>query len=1263
MLNHCRNGHKYLQDVRATLIINSIEAVPIMTLDLNTLLQQRILVIDGAMGTMIQRHKLTEEDFRGERFVDHPESFPLRGNNDLLVITQPQIIQEIHEEYLDAGADIIETNSFSATSISQADYGLEEAVYDINFQAAQVARRAADKFSTPEKPRFVAGSMGPTNKPLSMSRDVNDAASRDVTFDEMVVAFEEQVGALLDGGCDLLLPETSIDTLVMKAMLFAIEQHFEKSGRRVPVIASNSIFDASGRTLSGQTLEAFWISVSHAPLLGVGLNCGMAPDQLRSYVEELSNIAPIYTHAYLNAGLPNAFGEYDWTPEHVAGIISEYAREGWLNIIGGCCGTTPDHIRAIAQSVEGLPPRVPPTIEPLSRFSGLEALILRPESNFTMVGERTNVTGSPKFARLIREGNLGEAMEIARQQVDNGANIIDINFDEGMLDGEAMMTHFLNLLSGETDISRVPLMIDSSKWSVIEAGLKCAQGKCIINSISLKEGEDRFRESAKLARRYGAAAVVMAFDESGQADNYERRIEICERAYRILVDECNFPPQDIIFDPNILTVATGLEEHNNYAVDFINATRWIKQNLPHAKVSGGVSNISFSLRGNNRVREAMHAAFLKHAVEAGLDMGIVNAGMLEVYEAVPADLLEAVEDVLLNRRPDATERLLDLAERVKAEASGEKTEATVEAWREESVEERLKHALVKGLDTFVEADVEEARVKYLQEGLKPLNIIEGPLMDGMNVVGDLFGAGKMFLPQVVKSARVMKKAVAVLLPYMEEEKAASGSNAQGKVLMATVKGDVHDIGKNIVGVVLGCNNYEVIDLGVMVPTDKILQAAREHDVDVIGLSGLITPSLDEMQHVAREMQRLEMKTPLLIGGATTSRIHTAVKIAPNYDQTVVHVQDASRAVGVVSALVSPDQRDEFIEKVAGEQERDRTSHAQKRDRKPLLPIETARERKQVIEWKAEDIVAPKFIGLKTISNIPLSELVPYIDWTPFFAAFELRGIYPEIFEDATVGEHAKNLFDDAQQVLAEMLRSNKLRANAVYGFYPANAVGDDVELYRDEKRETLATTFHFLRQQIDKPAGRFDHSLSDFIAPKETHLPDHLGIFAITAGIGLDEIVKKYNYANEIDKAFLAQALADRLAEAGAEWLHMQARRDWYAPDENLSNEELVAEKYQGIRPAPGYPACPDHTEKALLFELLDAPRKAGITLTESYAMMPASSVSGFYFGHPEARYFAVGKIERDQMIDYAKRKGMEAREIERVMSPNLNYDPDADVK
>jgi len=1215
------------------------------------LVRERILVIDGAMGTMVQTYKLEETDYRGERFAAHHKD--VKGNNDLLVLTQPQIIQEIHEKYLDAGADIIETNTFNAQTVSLADYDLQDLAYELNVAAAQVARSAADKFSTDEKPRFVAGAIGPLPKTLSMSRDVNDPGKRELTFDEARTAYLEQIRGLVEGGVDLLLIETIFDTLNCKAALFACEEFFAQSGTRLPLMVSLTIAEASGRNLSGQTLEAFWTSVSHANLLFVGLNCGLHPLQLRSYVEELSRLAPIPTSAYLNAGLPNAFGEYDETPAYMGELMGGYAREGWINIIGGCCGTTPDHIRAIAESVRDVAPRVPPTVEKYTRLSGQTAFVLRPDANFTMVGERTNVTGSPKFARLIREGDLTAGLEIARQQVDNGANIIDINFDEGMLDSEATMTKFLNLLAAEPDIARAPLMIDSSKWSVIEAGLKCAQGKCVVNSISLKEGEEKFRESATLARRYGAALVVMAFDENGQADSEDRRIEICSRSYQILT-ELGLPPEDIIFDPNILTVATGLEEHNNYAVDFIEATRWIKNNLPGCKVSGGVSNISFSFRGNNVVREAMHAAFLKHAIDAGLDMGIVNAGMLAVYDAVEPQLLELVEDVLLNRRDDATERLVEFAETVKG--GEKKTVAEEEAWRKGSVEERLSHALVKGIDAFVVADVEEA----LQSYERPLHIIEGPLMDGMNVVGDLFGAGKMFLPQVVKSARVMKKAVAVLLPLMEAEKERTGlREAAGKIVMATVKGDVHDIGKNIVGVVLGCNNYEVIDLGVMVPTDKILDAAREHGADVVGLSGLITPSLDEMAHVAREMQRQDFHLPLLIGGATTSRIHTAVKIAPHYKSPVIHVLDASRAVGVVSALLSDEQRDAFVEKTQSAQEKDRESHRQKRDAKPPLAIAEARKRKFGIEWKAEDLAKPSFIGLKTLFNFPLEEIIPFIDWSPFFHAFELKGNYPQIFDDEFVGETARTLFEDAQKILDRIIRRRQLRANAVYGFYPANAIGDDVELYRDESRETLATTFRFLRQQIDKPEGRADFSLADFVAPKESGLQDYLGIFAVTTGGGLEKLVFDYKAAHDDESAFLAQALADRLAEAFAELLHARAREEWYG-DEKLTNADLIAEKYRGIRPAPGYPACPDHTEKRLLFDLLDAERKAGISLTESYAMTPSSSVSGFYFGHPQSQYFAVGKIGKDQMTEYAARKAIPIGEIERVLGFSLAYEPES---
>jgi 5-methyltetrahydrofolate--homocysteine methyltransferase len=1216
---------------------------------LNKLLSERILVIDGAMGTMVQQYELKEEDYRGERFASHPTD--LRGNNDLLVLTRPDVIEEIHRKYLDAGADIIETDTFNAQTVSMADYGLEHIVHEMNVAAVQVARRAADDYTAknPKKPRFVAGAIGPMSKTLSMSRDVNNPGAREVTFDEVMTAYYEQVKALVEAGVDILLPETTFDTLNLKAALFAIDKYFEDSGNRVPVMASVTIAEASGRTLSGQTIEACWTSIAHANLFSVGINCGLHPKELRSYVGELSNLAPTWTSAYLNAGLPNAFGEYDETPEYMGQLMGDYARNGWINIIGGCCGTTPDHIRAIAEAVEGLPPRVPSTPPKYTRFSGQRPLVIRPESNFTMVGERSNVTGSPKFKRLVIEGDLEGALEIARQQVDNGANIIDINFDEGMLDSEAMMTRFLNLLAAEPDIVKVPVMIDSSKWSVIEAGLKCLQGKCIVNSISLKEGEEKFKANAKLVRRYGAGAVVMAFDEAGQADSFERRIEICERSFKILTEEVGFPAEDIIFDPNILTVATGLEEHNNYAVDFINATRWIKQNLPGALVSGGVSNISFSFRGNNPVREAMHSAFLKHAVEAGMDMGIVNAGMLEVYDEIDKELLELVEDVLLNRRPDATERLVDAAPRFAG--TGAEVEKRTEEWRNEPVEKRIQHALVKGIDAYIEQDVEEARLQYD----RPLHVIEGPLMDGMNVVGDLFGAGKMFLPQVVKSARVMKKGVAILLPFMEAEKEASGlREAQGKILMATVKGDVHDIGKNIVGVVLGCNNYEVIDLGVMVSADTILKTARERDVDVIGLSGLITPSLDEMVHVAREMEREGFSVPLMIGGATTSGKHTAVKIAPNYKEPVVHVQDASRAVGIVSQLLSDDMRDGFVDKMREEQERLRKSFGTRRQ--TLISIEEARKRHVPIEWKEEDLARPPFIGLRTLTSFPIEEIVPYIDWSPFFHAFELKGIYPKIFEDEQMGEVARQLFEDGQKILDRIIKRQQLKANAVYGFYPANSVGDDVVLYRDESRAQEATTFRFLRQQL---ANDVSYSLADYIAPQESGLQDYIGIFAVTTGIGLDQLVMGYKNDNDDESAFLAQALADRLAEAFAELLHHKARTEWYAPDESLEPADLIAEQYRGVRPAPGYAACPDHSEKRPLFDLLDAERKAGITLTESYAMWPTAAVSGYYFAHPESRYFSVGKLGRDQIVEYAQRKEVEPAAIERVLLPYLNYDPD----
>ncbi|HZP81195.1 MAG TPA: methionine synthase [Chthonomonadaceae bacterium] len=1222
---------------------------------IEALLQERILILDGSMGALLLRRKLTEQQFRGERFQAHP--LDLKNDVDLLNLTQPEIIAGIHAAYLDAGADIIETNTFTATSIGQAEFGLEAYVYEMNVVGAQLARRAADEAMAkdPSRPRFVAGSMGPMNRTLSIATDVNDPGKRFVTFDEVMNAYYEQVRGLIEGGVDLLLPETTFDTLNLKAALFAIQKFFDEGGRRVPVMASVFI-DQSGRTQSGQTLEAFWNSISHAPLLSVGLNCATGPDLMRPHIEELSRIAPIYVSAYPNAGLPDPLSEtgFPETPETLAPQLRDWAENGWLNIVGGCCGTTPAHIRAIAEAVRDCKPRVVPQVELYTRLSGLEALTIRPDSNFIMIGERTNVTGSPKFAKLILAGDYEEALSVARQQVENGANLIDINMDEGLLDGERAMTTFLNLVGPDDAIAKAPIMVDSSKWSVLEAGLKCLQGKGVVNSISLKEGEEKFKEQARLVRRYGAAVVVMAFDEQGQADTYERKIEICQRAYRILTEEVGFPPQDIIFDPNILTVATGIEEHNNYAVAFIEAARWIKANLPLAKVSGGVSNISFSFRGNNVVREAMHSAFLYHAIRAGLDMAIVNAGQLAVYEDIPKDLLELVEDVLLNRRPDATERLLAFAETVKGPG---KAKVKDEAWRQGTVQERLKHALVHGIADYIEADVEEARQQYA----RPLHVIEGPLMDGMNVVGDLFGAGKMFLPQVVKSARVMKKAVAVLLPYMEAEKAAQTSpQAQGKIVMATVKGDVHDIGKNIVGVVLGCNNYEVIDLGVMVPCEKILQTAREQHADLIGLSGLITPSLDEMAHVASEMEREGFALPLLIGGATTSRAHTAIKIAPNYRQPVVHVLDASRAVGVVSSLLSAEQKPAFVESNRCEQEALREQHASRTRERATLPIAEARRRRTPIDWAAYTPPVPSFQGVRALEDFPLAELVPYIDWSPFFHTWELTGRYPAIFEDAVVGEQAKTLFEDAQKLLAEIVRDRSLTAKGVYGFFPANAVGDDIELYTDETREQVRLRFHTLRQQVDKGAETVNYALADFVAPRETGLRDYLGGFAVTAGHGMEELVRRFKADHDDYNAIMAEALADRLAEAFAEKLHKIARDAWgYGLSENLSPEDLIKERYQGIRPAAGYPACPDHTEKRPLFDLLHAETHAGIHLTESFAMIPASSVSGLYFSHPQSRYFPVGKIERDQVEDYARRKGLDIKTVERWLAPNLNYTPE----
>ncbi|QHL87544.1 methionine synthase [Nibribacter ruber] len=1373
--------------------------------------QKRILVLDGAMGTMIQRYNLQEEDYRGERFKDHPTD--VKGNNDLLSLTQPHIIKEIHSQYFEAGADIAETNTFSGTSIAMADYQMEDLVYELNFESARVAREAADEWTakTPDKPRFVAGAMGPTNRTASLSPDVNNPGYRAITFDDLVEAYTEQIRGLVDGGVDVLLVETIFDTLNAKAALFAIDQYSQQTGKRLPIMVSGTITDASGRTLSGQTVEAFLYSVSHMPLLSVGFNCALGAKQLRPHLQSLDKASKFRISAYPNAGLPNAFGAYDETPEQMGEHIRDYLENNFVNIVGGCCGTTPPHIKVIAQIAQEFSPRPLPELPAVPTYSGLEPLTVFEGSNFVNIGERTNITGSKQFKRLIVNGQYEEALAIARGQVENGAQIIDVNMDEGLLDSEAAMTTFLNLIASEPDIARVPIMIDSSKWSVIEAGLKCVQGKAIVNSISLKEGEAQFKEIARKVRSYGAAVVVMAFDEEGQADNYERRIQICQRAYNILTKEVGFPPQDIIFDPNILTVATGMEEHNNYAVDFINATRWIKENLPGCKVSGGVSNISFSFRGNDPVREAMHSVFLYHAIKAGLDMGIVNAGMLEVYEQIPKDLLERVEDVILNRRPDATERLVDFAETVKNKG---KEIVRDEAWRSEPVQKRLTHALVKGLVEYIDQDVEEARHLFQ----KPLEVIEGPLMDGMNVVGDLFQEGKMFLPQVVKSARVMKKAVAYLLPFIEEEKArvaalephpqplgsllgehvfradpkkweallnfsrdgrknptvaedilwpelrgkkleghkfrrqhpihefiadfvcirkmlvievdgeyhtkqqeydalrsevlnslgyrvlrftneeilqetplvlekikqtlqleplspqntpadtpsprgrGQGSGASrfaGKILLATVKGDVHDIGKNIVGVVLACNNYEVIDLGVMTPIDKILETARQENVDVIGLSGLITPSLDEMVSVAREMERQNFNVPLLIGGATTSRAHTAVKIAPAYKGTVVHVLDASRSVPVVGSLLSPDNREKFAQDMKAEYDEMREGYLSRQKEKKYLTLPQARANKLPIDWKAEDIYQPAKTGVTVFKGFPLEELVPYIDWTPFFQTWELHGRFPKLLEDPLIGSEATKLFADAQALLKRIVDEKLLIANGIVGLFPANSIGeDDIEVYGHEQRTEVLTTFRSLRQQGQKGPGVPNLALADFVAPKETALPDYVGGFAVTTGHGLEELLQEFAADHDDYHSIMAKALADRLAEAFAEKLHEIVRKElWaYEPEESLTNEELIKEKYQGIRPAPGYPACPDHTEKTTLFQLLDVEKHTGITLTESLAMYPTAAVSGLYFAHKQSRYFGLGKIEKDQVTDYAQRKGMTVEETERWLSPNLNY-------
>jgi len=1225
------------------------------------------------MGTMIQRYELSEEDFRGERFRDHASD--LKGNNDLLNITRPDVIKAIHAEYLDAGADIIETNTFSTQRISLADYHLEELAYELSYEGARIAREVADEYNKkdPGKPRFVAGAVGPTNRTASLSPDVNDPGYRAVSFDDLAEAYYDQVRGLVDGGADLLIIETIFDTLNAKAALFAINRYFNEikksppTGGRfrggpdgLPIMISGTITDASGRTLSGQTVEAFWNSVRHANLLSVGLNCALGAKEMRPHLEELSTKADVFISAYPNAGLPNEFGQYDETAHETAHQVDEFMKAGLVNIVGGCCGTTPEHIKCIAEKAAKYQPRLKPEKEPYLRLSGLEAVTLTPETNFVNIGERTNITGSPKFSKLILAEDYEAALAVALQQVEGGAQVIDINMDEGMIDSEAVMVKFLNLVASEPDIAKLPIMIDSSKWTVIEAGLKCLQGKGIVNSISLKEGEEKFKEYARKILSYGAATVVMAFDETGQADSLARRKEICQRSYNILVNEIGFPPQDIIFDPNILTVATGLEEHNNYAVDFIEATRWIKGNLPYAKVSGGVSNISFSFRGNNVVREAMHSAFLYHAIKAGLDMGIVNAGMLEVYEQIPKDLLELVEDVLLNRRDDATERLVEFADTIKSKG---KEVVRDEEWRKAPVAERLSHALVKGIIEYLDDDVEEARQAYA----KPLEVIEGPLMDGMNVVGDLFGSGKMFLPQVVKSARVMKKAVAYLLPFIELEKQrvidagedSSGSRANaGKVLMATVKGDVHDIGKNIVGVVLACNNFEVIDLGVMVPAQRIIEEAKKQNVDIIGLSGLITPSLDEMVHFAKEMEREGFTIPLIIGGATTSRIHAAVKVDPHYSGPAIHVLDASRSVTVCSSLMNKDQREPYVKNIKEEYAKAREAHLNKRSDKRFISIADARNSKLQINLNGAIANKPTFTGTKVIEAFPLEELVPYIDWTPFFHTWELRGSFPKIFDDKYVGIEAKKLYDDAQTLLKKIVKEKLLQANGVIGFWPANSVGDDIELYTDETRKTLLTTIHTLRQQSEKVKGEPYYALSDFIAPKESGVPDYFGGFAVTSGIGCDELVAEFEADNDDYNSIMAKALADRLAEAFAEKMHELVRKEYwgYSKGENLGTDELIKEEYQGIRPAPGYPACPDHTEKTTLFEILKAEDNAKMHLTESLAMTPAASVSGFYFAHPQARYFGLGKISKDQVEDYAVRKNLPLEEIERWLGPNLNY-------
>jgi len=1215
-------------------------------------LKERILILDGGMGTMIQSYKLEEGDYRGERFADWASD--LKGNNDLLSITQPGIICDIHKAYLEAGADIIETNTFNGTSIAMADYSMQSLAYELNLEGSKVAREAADAVATAERPRFVAGVLGPTNRTASISPDVNNPGYRNVSFDELVEAYTEATKGLVDGGSDIILIETVFDSLNAKAAIFAVLQYFDDHHVELPVMISGTITDASGRTLSGQTAQAFWNSMRHVNPISFGFNCALGADELRQYVAEMSGIIDCHLNAHPNAGLPNEFGEYDESPEDMAKQIEEWAASGFLNIIGGCCGTTPAHIKAIAEAVSKFPPRKIPEVPVECRLSGLEPLNINKQSLFVNVGERTNVTGSARFKRLILDEEYDTALDVAREQVENGAQIIDINMDEGMLDGEHAMVTFLKLIASEPDISRVPVMIDSSKWHIIEAGLKCIQGKGIVNSISMKEGEEKFIEQAKLIRKYGAAAIVMAFDEVGQADTRDRKVEICTRAYKILTEEVGFPAEDIIFDPNIFAVATGIEEHNNYGMDFIEATQIIKDTLPHAMVSGGVSNVSFSFRGNNPVREAIHAVFLYHAIKAGMDMGIVNAGQLAVYDDLPQELCERVEDVVRNRRDDSTERLLDIADQYRGDGSSGKKVENLE-WREFEVSKRIEHALIKGIDTYVVEDTEEARLSFD----RPIQVIEGPLMDGMNVVGDLFGDGKMFLPQVVKSARVMKKAVAHLIPFIEAQKDGK-ARSNGKILMATVKGDVHDIGKNIVGVVLQCNNFEVVDMGVMVPANKIIEKAKAENVDIIGLSGLITPSLDEMVHLAKELQRLKMHVPVMIGGATTSKAHTAVKIDQNYAEPTVWVKDASRAVGVAQSLISTDLKENFVSELVEDYEQVRINHAGRRKKTNWAKIEDARLNKAKIDWNKSDIGVPAFTGVKVFDDYSLDDIKEYIDWTPFFFAWELKGRYPKILTDKEKGEEATKLFKDAKAMLDKIISEKWLTAKAVVGVFPANTVNDDdVEVYADDSRSELLTTLNFLRTQTQQPPGRPNNCLSDFIAPKETGLKDHIGAFAVTTGVGIDAHVKRFEEDHDDYQAIMLKVLADRLAEAFAELMHKRMRKEFwaYAQDETLDNAALIAEEYKGIRPAPGYPACPDHTEKAKLWQLIDAHQKAGISITESFAMLPAASVSGWYFSNPESKYYAVAKINRDQVEDYAKRKNMTLAEAERWLAPNLGYD------